>query len=657
MTFSITITLLFLLYSIFWLQVPGMLFCDILLPRRLKFSSRLLAGYFIGFMYMAALYYMESLLKVPGIIMVAGPVTSIIAIIYYFKKGRPSIFNAGERFRLTYLIIFVFIYMASAFGFQLKYLFAFSGQTTQVYHDFLFHTGNIASLSRSFPNTDIRISGLTFYYHYYYELIFAMCKHIFKMDAFRVYMNGNALVCAFPLTLALVTLGERIRGVKSYYNFEYFFFCFGLLVSGICLLPLNVVGGRFPLSWMDNHFFTNGNAMGLAMSLTILTIDVLTEIWYDKLVFRNVIAIYLLGAAATGFKGTTGILLVAITWIVFVVELIIIRHFHVQQLLYNLALTTGFALTYVLVTVGLNPSGANNRAMQLTCAGTLDSGRVGQLFARLGLDYMAMPWVIFAVILTVFFIWGPCVLPFIGFTIEKFQTLFKEGVIGDVFDWFAIGSVLMGTIGFCFVSVPGQSQVYFVITNAGLLFYCAMRYLVQKRVRLIYKYMQIWFAICTAVLIFDVANYCRDDFNQTAIFHTPSDGRADLVSEDTMEAYFWLRDNTPEDSIIAVDKFSEELDYRNIYFYASAFSERQCYIEGYDYSDVTESRVEGMLSLNETFFTGDMMERDVSIEVNGINYLVATQQAHPDYEPLGIDYEKVFENSEVTIYKCNGRRQ
>ena len=124
-----------------------------------------------------------------------------------------------------------------------------------------------------------------------------------------------------------------------------------------------------------------------------------------------------------------------------------------------------------------------------------------------------------------------------------------------------------------------------------------------------------------------------------------------------MEAYFWLRENTPEDSIIAVDKFSEELDYRNIYFYASAFSERQCYIEGYDYSDVTESRVEGMLSLNETFFTGDMMERDVSIEVNGINYLVATQQAHPDYEPLGIDYEKVFENSEVTIYKCNGRRQ
>ena len=655
MTFSISTTLIFLAYCIFWIQLPGMLFCDILLPRRLKFSTRLLAGFFIGFVFLAALYFIESLTGIKNIIMLEGPLVSVASLIYFIKKGKPYIFNAGEHFRFTYLIIFVFIYIASALSFQLKYLFAFSGQTTQVYHDFLFHTGNIVSLSRSFPGMDIRISGLTFYYHYFYELIFAMCKHIFSFDAFTVYMNGNTLICAFPLTCALITLGERIRGAKSYYNFEYFFFCFGLLVSGICLLPLNVLGGRFPLSWMDNHFFGNGNAMGLAVSLTILTIDVLTEIWYDKLVFTNVIAIFLLGAAATGFKGTTGILLVAITWIVFVVEWIIIKRFHIQQLCYNLALSLGFVLIYFGVTVGLHPSGANNRAMHLTCAGTLESGRVGQIFLKFGIDYMSLPWVIIAVILAALFIIGPCIALFVAFTIGKFQTLIKDGVIGNVFDWFAIGSSLMGLIGFLFVSVPGQSQVYFVITNAGLIFYCTMKYLMDNRLTPIFKVMQVWFCICTLLLVADVVNYCQDDFNQTVVFHSPSEDRADLVSDDTMEAYFWLRDNTPSDSVIAVDRLSEELDYRNIYFYASAFAERQCYLEGYDYSDVSESKVEKMLATNELFFSSDVTAQQNALEENDIDYLVVTKQAHPEYKDSNPNLKSVFVNSDVVIYQCNGR--
>ena len=93
--------------------------------------------------------------------------------------------------------------------------------------------------------------------------------------------------------------------------------------------------------------------------------------------------------------------------------------------------------------------------------------------------------------------------------------------------------------------------------------------------------------------------------------------RADLVSRDTMEAYLWLRDNTPEDAKIAVDRFSEELDYRNIYFYAGAFSERQCYLEGYDYSDISE----------------DM--------------------GHPDYQGDNWQLDLVFENDDVRIYKYN----
>ena len=87
MTFSLSITLIFLAYAIIWIQIPGMLFEEILFPRRLKISTRLLAAFFIGFIYMAVLYFIESLLNINGIIMVAGPITSIIAIFVYIKPN------------------------------------------------------------------------------------------------------------------------------------------------------------------------------------------------------------------------------------------------------------------------------------------------------------------------------------------------------------------------------------------------------------------------------------------------------------------------------------------------------------------------------------------------------------------------------------------
>ncbi len=655
MTFSITTTLIFFMFCIFWIQIPGLLICKYLMPRRFKFSTRLLASFFVGFFVISLLYYFESLFKVKGLIAVAGPVLSVLAILVYLKKGRPSVFNAGEHFRWLYVILFAIIYITSMLNFQLRYLFAFSGQTTAVYHDYLFHTGNIVSLSRSFPAMDIRIDGLTFYYHYFYELIFGMCKHIFQMDAFTLYLNGNALICAFPLTMALITIGDRIRAGKNVTDFKYFTYCGGLLVSMICLFPINVVGAQLPFSWMDNHFFGNANAMGLAMSLTILCIDVLAEIWYDKLSIRNLIIVYILTAVTTGFKGTSGALIVGITWAVFIIESLITKHFHLQQFLYNVAQTVAFVCTYLFITVGFNPSGSNNRAMAISIEGTVGGSRAGQILTKLGLDYMALPWAIIGVMMVIVCIIGPCIIVLVPFMADKFKILIEDGIIGNIFDWFAIGSILMGLIGYCAVTVPGNSQVYFVITNAGLIYYCVSKYILLHRGELISKIMHYIFVLGAVLLVVDLAYYCKTDIKQYAINQSPADGRADLVSAETMDAYFWLRDNTPEDAIIAVDRFSEELDYRDIYFYASAFSERQCFLEGHDYSDITDKQVEALRSINEQFYSDNPREAEAAMDVSGVSYLVVTDQEHPYYFATSRRLKRVFNNDEVTIYEFNSQ--
>ena len=79
MTFSLSITLIFWAFIAIWIQIPGMLFEELLLPRRLKLATRLLAAFFIGFIYMATLYFVESMFKLTGLIMLAGPITSVIS--------------------------------------------------------------------------------------------------------------------------------------------------------------------------------------------------------------------------------------------------------------------------------------------------------------------------------------------------------------------------------------------------------------------------------------------------------------------------------------------------------------------------------------------------------------------------------------------------
>ena len=650
--FNLGILLLFVIFNIFWYQVPGQLFSMLLMPRSMRASSRLLAGYFLGFTVMAAIYMVESLTGIPYLLAAAGPIFSVATLLYWLKRGKRSVLNAGEHIRPTHIIIFVIIYLVSFLSFQFWYARACSGITTQVYHDFLYHTGNIISLSRSFPNFDIRVDGVMFYYHYFMELIYAMCKHVFGMDAFTLYMNGNCLVCAWPLTLALASLGDRLVGNRQIAEKRYFFYCFGTMLSCIAIYPAIVVGARFPISWTDNHLFGNGNALGLCVSLTILYLDVIVEVWYKSFSKRSLVLVTLLMVALTGFKGNAGIAMAAITVAVFVIESIIIKRVSKHRLAYTIASVVAFVATYLVVDVGVAVQGSNNRTTVVSPQGSLDFSRVGEFIERvLHQDYMAFPWIVIAIPLCAIVIVGPLFIPMLGWFIKKFKGLFATWQIGDVYDWFAIGSIIIAILAYSFITIEGLSQGYMIIGVAPLIFYGVIRYIEGGAARIFRNYSLAIWAIGALFLALDISWYCYAGVQQNAKYAVEAGDADDLVSHDTMEAYFWIRDNTEEDALVAVDRHTESLDWRQIYFYCSAFSERQCYIEGYDYTDVDETVSDAMMEINDMFYSEDSMEADAAMEMQGIDYLVVTKHSHPDYVCTSPRLELKFENEEVRVYR------
>lgn len=648
MTFSIAILLKFFVYVIFWLQLPGMLLTDLLMSDRHGKAVHLLSGYFSGVMLMAALYYVESLIGLP-LLDLAGPVLSILALVYFCKKG--SFKDFGQGLRPTHVILFVGLYLMAIVAFQLKYIGSLSGSCSQVYHDFLFHTGNIASLSRSFPNTDIRVSSVTFYYHYFNELTFAMCKHIFKMEAFRLYMTTNPFTVAWPLTLALTAIGNRLSSGGQVSEKRYFFYCTGIFVSCLCLYFTNVKYATFPLSWLDNHLFTNANALGLAVSLHVLILEVLVEAWDEGLSKKNMALIFILALTTTCFKGTTAVLVVGIVWVVFLVQLLITRDFQKQRLVYAIEVAVAFIIGVALVVIGLQPSGSNNRTTELSLTGTISYTRVGQVLEKLGIDYSNPVIAIPAMILCAIVLVGPMIIPLVALMVRRFKTLIKEGQLGNIYDWFAIGSIIMSLGGFCLVEVTGFSQGYLVISCSPFIFYCIVSYMKEGSSQLIKKWTRAFWIVGCIFLALDLCYYVKADIDNNAIYSQDAEDRDDLVDADTMAGYIWLRDNSPEDAIIAVDRLTESLDYRKIYFYASAFSERQCYLEGYYYTDVTTEQAQAMEDINETFYSDDAKVAETAMDINNINYLVVTEHAHSGYEPSSTRLHLVFENDSIRIYK------
>ena len=661
MTFSIGTTLIFLVYSIFWIQLPGMFIADYIIPRRFKIWTRLLGAYLLGSAFLSVCYYTQSLYLYDRFIVIIGPILSLLYIIKYFKNGRPSLLNADEKFSPVFIVLFIFIYVASTLGFQFQYLGALGGETTKVYHDHLFHTGNIVALSRNLIPGDIHVDGIRFYYHYFHELMFGMCKRVIPVDAFHLYVNGNSLASAWPLSLALMIIGERIRAKKNCSKFNYLFYCGGLLVSCICILPLNVVGGTQYISWLNYHIFTNGNAMGVAMAFSILIVDALVEVWYERFDLRLIFVFFFFTVGITGYKGSSGVLLVAIAWSVYIIESIITKKIKFNRIFYIIAITLGFFFCYLLVVNGPSTVAVNNRARTLSPHGTLMASRIGQVFEKLGLDYMQFPWVVIGVIVSAICIMGPCILPFACFTIGKFKTLIKEKVIGDIYDWFVIGSVMMGLIAFLFIEIPGTSQVYFVITNAGFIFYGAMKYCIENRQNWVSKIMRVFFCLGILFLVFDLGKYTYTDIQWHKEYQAPAGDKHDRVSKETMEAYLWIRDNTPETAKIAVDRFSEDIDSNNknnrykddrsLFFYASAFTERQVFIEGYDYSNISEKQAQAQLSINEKFYSYNWEEADAAITMNDIDYIVVTDVGHPDYANNNWHLKPVFNNKDVIVYE------
>lgn len=658
MGFNPLVLIEFLVFNLIWIQLPGLLVFDLLGGKKQHWATKCLGGYVIGVMLLVVEYFIECNCFLYGIITFFNPLLAAFIIITWLINGRHLELPEEGRIRIEQIVVFIELLIFAFIAFQAKWVNALTYERIQINHDLLYHVGNIVALSDTFPAMDPRVTGVSFYYHYFYDLLFAMCKHMFGMDAYTLLITGMPLIVAWPLGLAMIILGERVY-VPKYewekgkgFNTRYFFCCTGMLLSCVVIYPINVIASFVPLSWPNDHFFTNYNTMGLAVAVFILVIDYIVTIWQEKADWKNLLVLALYTAMLTGVKGPCGMMLLAITFAVLVSEGYIEKNWSFSKLYYFLTELASFLLIYVVVVAGFGGTGDNNRAIRLTAEGTLTNSRVAQVFYKyLDIDPYAFPLVLLVAVLIAICLMGPGFMSFLGFLGIKIRELVKTNHVGELYDWVSIGTIVIGVCGCLMLTIEGFSQGYMVITAVPCFFYCYVRYLQLGKSRFIKFIQYLTFALGFGLLVGDLAYYLYDDIFVEAGYTYESDEPMAYVSPLEMEGYIWLRDNSEKDDLVVSDRQSENLDYRSTFFYVTAFAERPVFLEGHSYSSISEEDYNVLRGINGSFYSADEERARMAFEEYGIDYLLVHRSVHPDYVKGTNRLILCYENEDISIYK------
>lgn len=125
----------------------------------------------------------------------------------------------------------------------------------------------------------------------------------------------------------------------------------------------------------------------------------------------------------------------------------------------------------------------------------------------------------------------------------------------------------------------------------------------------------------------------------------------------------WLKNHVNDNDVIAVDRHyilkpeegdSPAPDDASRYYYYSAYSTKQLFLEGWAWTPRTDEMREKIINrfkINESLYVSTNVSTSVLMTENNIKYILVSRFIHPDLKFDDARLEEVFKNRDITIYK------
>ena len=655
---------IFAVYICFYVQLPGLLVLNAAHIRLKHLSTYLVTGFMAGWCLVLAEYFLCDFLKNDIILYTLGPILSIMFIIDKLIHRRAFCINPVKlptAFCIAVVLILLYGLLNTQFIYQAPENSAFILDT---HSDMAYHIGLINSLSHDYPLMSLWVADRVVKYHIFSEILYAVPVRLFGLTADFLIMSCGPYLTTYLVSISMYSLYNEFLSKRK-------------LIGVYCLVTvaanMYITKSLFS-SWYMYHVFSNVNNFGFGISACMVTV-VFGKYYIESLHSSSLNAtsaskklLILLTAfvmLVTGIKGPIGIVLVGGMWGTLILGLIL-RKIRFKNVLPTLVITAGFLLIYILI-LGMkgqsNGSGSSFIAFATVADIAFFKKPLVLLLKNIGLPKIIRLGVVFAVFML--FLLTAFLIPYIVSFGRDFVLIVSGKKSYNFIKITVYAASLVGLIGMFILNYSGHSQVYFgfvSIAFAPLISFWLFEDLSSCDI--------IWFKllkVITALLLvlssaILIGTYMISIDKAVDRVDTSDDNSTyTSISNQEYDAMVWLRENTPDDSLIATDRYysvspedySYENRWDNRFFAYGNYANRFCYIAGSGYnmgSSEWPLRKE-MIENNNKLYDVEFEGRDELAHNLGIDYVVVSKR-FTDVDNLSDSvYKLCYSNDDVDIYE------
>lgn len=513
------------------------------------------------------------------------------------------------------------------------------GGNWSINQDLVYWFRNAVAATKSYPLPDLSFSGHLFYYHYFSSVEMAFLKYTTGIEMYDLCFSYSYLVTIFLILSGLYTICKFTVNSPKYLFIP---IAFILFTSGF---------DDYTHIYLYEHIFmaSFGFAEGVAMFCFSLYFY-FRLLQTDEKHWRLLLITMFLVFVTTGLKGP----LAAVLLIGFAIGsafLLFIEKKISHGITYGLSLFLSFILALSLFDININHPAESGSTSELLFSPT-ETIFHSHYYER-GYIYLVeqgIPAFLSYFSALFFYLLSAFYIPILVFCfVQKMRT---ASYVYIIFLSMTIAGFLFGI----FMSHVGFSQVYFIFVSIIcffiLPFISTNNSLSPKAIKSLMVIFFIGFLPIAYknVLNVYIGSLCllrstnSGKFLQKAnkIIDIPETGLT--INKGEIEGLRWGRDNIPENSILLTNKIFAEKGI--ISFWTSCLTEKQIFLEGYDYSNVNQKEIDLYKNLTHSFYKGDSSTIH-KLKEKGVTHAILFKNIQPNSFPQCCNV--LYENSEIII--------
>ena len=622
-----------ILFSLLYVFFPGLFFVtaiDKTFLNRFRLQALIIA-FFAGFALLIPQYYLLNALGSLALIRFTPLVLAAVFAVFSVKNLKQFFKSVRKNRLLDYAFPFIALFAITAVACYVVMKSGTVDTTSAVHIDYSYHMGNVNILTRGGSLEDTRVMGMTFKYHYFMDLYYAVLRLVFPAEIWNCIFRYPILLIS-PIAATSIYSFANSKFKRPILNF--------IVTVFIIFFP-----SLFPLvTEFTPHMLHNFNNVGFAVPMAICLTHMLVNSADKKLFrYRDLIFIFLLTYTLTGTKGPFALVLLGTMFIFLIYNFAFERKFSVPQACCFIVMLAGFAIVwFTLLNVAMN--GQNIYSDRQGLARFFSFEVTLPMFTAFSGKASDPAYALITVPLGIVECFGGAAVPFFIsvplLLIRPFRRNRKKSDHAYVF--VTISTCV--SIGGAYLLALGHNRLYFLMFAIPYIYLVTSGFvsLVKESVKELKKPLLIAAnAVMFVTLCLFGASMVISALNPEEIcgFEPPKQGEIDGVN--------WIRNNTDPDALIAINDPNPEYKF----YYYSGFTERRFYLESYNYamnSGKTEADLKNQIETNNMLFYSD--ESKTVARNLGIDYFVYYDTTGKKPEILEKNYELCYSNDCLRIY-------